>query len=153
MNNDLKKVEKIRNSYISEVKEQTDLEKLKDLDKKVKRPVNIFSYIYGTAGSLTLGTGMCLAMGVIGSVVPLGIAIGVFGIGMMLSTYPFHKRILARRKEKYAKEIIEKSNKLLSGQEISYEKYNSATKQNSIVRVQENHNTENKTNITNEYSK
>ena len=57
-------VQKIRTQYDSE-KENTRLDELKRLDASVKLPANIFAYTYGGIGSLVLGAGMSLAMGVI----------------------------------------------------------------------------------------
>ena len=110
-------VEKIKNNYMTKTQTKTKLEELKELDKKVKNPVNIFSYIFGTIGSLVLGTGMCLAMKVIGNIMAPGIVIGVVGIAMVSSTYFIHTAILNKRKSKYADKILEKSNELLNNEE------------------------------------
>lgn len=58
--------QKIRTQYTK--KQSTELDALKALDKKVKRPANVFTYIFGIIGSLVMGTGMCLAMDVIKAV-------------------------------------------------------------------------------------
>lgn len=110
--NAIKEIEKIRNDYTE--KETTKLDELKALDKKVKRPVQIFSYVYGSLSSLVLGTGMCLAMKVIGNSMALGIGIGLVGIVLTLSTYPIYNKILNRRKNKYKNQILELSNSLLN---------------------------------------
>lgn len=97
--------------------QQTKLEELKSLDKKVKMPALVFAYVYGVIGSLILGVGMCLAMEIIGKTTPLmilGIAVGLVGIAMVSSTYPIYHKILSKRKSKYSKEIISKSNELLN---------------------------------------
>ena len=65
MTTEIKAIQKIRSSY--EEREITKLDELKALDKKVKRPAQIFAYVYGSISSLVLGTGMCLAMKVIGN--------------------------------------------------------------------------------------
>ena len=94
--NAIKEIEKIRNNYTE--KETTKLDELKSLDKKVKRPAQIFSYVYGSLSSLVLGTGMCLAMKVIGNSMALGIGIGLVGIALTLSTYPIYNKILNNNK-------------------------------------------------------
>lgn len=109
-----KEIEKIKASYISKSNELTKLDELKALDRKVKRPPTIFAYIYGIIGSLVLGVGMCLAMEVIGNLMPLGIVIGLLGIAMVSTTYPIFNKILNRRKSIYRDEIIQKSNELLN---------------------------------------
>ena len=112
MTTEMKIIEKIRASYTE--KEISKLDELKALDKKVKRPAQIFAYVYGSLSSLVLGTGMCLAMKVIGNSMALGIGIGLIGIALTLTTYPIFKAILKRRKNKYAKQIFELSDSLLN---------------------------------------
>ncbi len=111
-------VEKIKSSYTEPEKIVSDLDALKALDKKVKKPAKIFAYTYGTIGSLVLGTGMCFAMKIIGAsisaLMPVGIGVGIFGIMMLCSTYPIHNKIMAKRKKKYSKEIIARSDELLN---------------------------------------
>lgn len=111
MNSYESKARKIRERYTEG--EASRIGELKSLDKRVKRPARIFGYIYGTAGALILGTGMCLAMKVIGSAVIPGIAIGCVGIGMVSSTYAIYDRILARRRKRYASEIIKLSDSII----------------------------------------
>lgn len=105
-------IEKIRASYAQ--KEQTKLDELKSLDKRVKRPAQILAYTYGSISALILGTGMCLAMEVIGSTMALGIVVGLLGIAMSLTTYPLFKKFLGRRKKKYSEEIFALSDEILN---------------------------------------
>ncbi len=116
MSNDAEKkyVENLKESYTNKSNEPTKLDELKKLDKKVKNPARIFGYTYGSIGALVLGTGMCLAMKVIGNLMPLGIVIGILGIAMVSTTYPLFQRMLSKRKAKYSEEIIAKSNELLN---------------------------------------
>ena len=112
MTTEIKTIERIRASYTE--KEITKFDELKELDKKVKRPAQIFAYVYGSLSSLVLGTGMCFAMKVIGNSMALGIGIGLVGIALTLTTYPMFKAILKRRKNKYAPKIFELSDSLLN---------------------------------------
>ena len=110
-------VQKIRTQYTE--KQHTELDALKELDAKVKRPANVFAYIYGSISAIVMGAGMSLVMTDIGAIVGLasamipGIAIGVVGMGMALSTYPIYKGILNARKKKYAAEILKLSDKIM----------------------------------------
>jgi len=106
-------VEKIKRSY-TKSNDKTKLEELKSLDRHVKNPAIIFAYIFGTIGALVLGFGMCLAMEVLFDLMPLGIVIGLVGIVMVSVTYPIYQFILNKRKAKYAKTIIAKSDELLN---------------------------------------
>ncbi len=104
-------VEKIKAQYLP--REKTKTEELKALDKRVRRPAEIFAYAFGTVGSLVLGTGMCLAMKVLGNAMPLGIVIGLAGIAMVSVNYFLYKKLLKRRKQKHAKEILDLSSEIL----------------------------------------
>ena len=110
-------VQKIRTQYTE--KQHTELDALKELDAKVKRPANVFAYTYGSMSAIVMGAGMSLVMTEIGSIIGLasamvpGIVIGVVGMGMALSTYPVYKKILNARKKKYAPEILALSEKIV----------------------------------------
>ena len=111
-------VQKIRTQYTE--KQHTELDELKELDAKVKRPANAFAYTYGSASAVIMGAGMSLVMTDIGAVIGIasamvpGIAIGVVGLGMALTTYPIYKGMLAARRKKYAPEIMKLSDKLMN---------------------------------------
>lgn len=97
------------------IDEETNrLEQLKALDGAVRRPAAIFAYTFGILGALVLGVGMCLAMEVIGSLMPLGIVVGVVGIAMVSANYFLYRRILNACKRKYAGKIIALSDELLA---------------------------------------
>ena len=112
-------VQKIRTQYTE--KQHTELDALKALDAKVKRPANVFAYTYGSVSAIVMGAGMSLVMTDIGALMGLtsalvpGIVIGVVGMGMALSTYPIYKRILNARKKKYAPQIMALSDKIMEG--------------------------------------
>ena len=112
-------VQKIRTQYTE--KQHTELDELKALDAKVKKPANVFAYTYGSVSAVIMGAGMSLVMTDIGAIVGLvsamvpGIAVGVIGMGMALSTYPIYKKILNNRKKKYAAEIMALSDKIMKG--------------------------------------
>ncbi len=116
MKNQNQIVEKIMANYTA--KQTTKLDQLKQLDRKVKRPTQVFAYVFGSVSSLVLGTGMCFAMKVIGAglsfAMPLGIAVGLLGILLVSINYPMYKGILNRRKEKYSSQILELSSSLLN---------------------------------------
>ena len=112
MTNEERIAERIRNQY--EAKEITEIDRLKELDKSVKRPVKVFSYVFGTVGSLVLGTGMCLAMRVIGDLMIPGILVGLLGIGMVSVTKLLHDRLLDKRKKKSSEKIFEISDSILN---------------------------------------
>jgi len=110
-------VERIRSQY--ENKQPTDLEKLKALDAKVKRPAKVFGYVYGSVSALIMGSGMSLVMTELGSYMEnlraVGVVVGIVGLGMALTTVPIYKKILKGRKKTYAPQIHELSDKIMKG--------------------------------------
>ena len=112
-------VQKIRTQYTE--KENSKLDSLKALDRKVKRPANVFAYVFGSVAALVMGAGMSLVMTDIGSVLGIegtmvpGIIIGVVGMAAAIINYPIYKGILGSRRKKYAKEIIQLSDSIMKG--------------------------------------
>ncbi len=112
-------VEKIRSQYTEQ--EHTELDALKALDAKAKKPANVFGYAYGSIGAMIMGAGMSLVMTDIGTMLGMtettipGIVIGILGLAMVLTTYPIHKKILTSRKKKYAGKIMELSERVMKG--------------------------------------
>ena len=114
-------VQKIRTQYME--KTPSELDALRELDAKVKRPANVFAYTFGSISAVIMGAGMSLVMTDIGAVIGIasalvpGIAIGVAGLGMALLTYPIYKGILNSRKKKYGAEILSLSDKIMTEEE------------------------------------
>ena len=112
-------VQKIRTQYTE--KQHTELDALKALDAKVKKPANVVAYIYGSLSAIVMGAGMSLVMTDIGAMIGLsatmvpGIVIGIVGMGMALTTYPIYKKMLSNRKKKFAPQIMELSDRLMKG--------------------------------------
>jgi len=112
-------VQKIRTQYTETT--HTELDALKALDTKVKKPANVFAYTYGSVSAIVMGSGMSLVMTDIGATIGLasamvpGIAIGVVGMVMALSTYSIYKKILNKRKKQYAPEILKLSESIMKG--------------------------------------
>lgn len=108
MNTDKILAESIAKDYAP--KDNSKIVALKKLDKKAKRPATIFAYTCGIISALVLGTGMSLAMQVIGSGITgfiLGIIIGVIGLIGCGVNYPIYKKLLENGKSKYAYEIVQ----------------------------------------------
>lgn len=113
--------QKIRTQYTE--KEHTSLDELKSLDSKVKRPANIFAYVFGIIGAIVMGSGMSLVMTDIGenvglaNTMSLGVIIGIIGMLMAMIDYPIYKTILASRRKKYADKVIAISDRIMAAQE------------------------------------
>ncbi len=111
-------VQKIRTQYTEP--RHTELDKLKALDKKVKKPANVFAYVFGSLSAIVMGAGMSIVMTDIGAMIGLaetmapGIIIGIVGLVMAIVNYPIYKRMLASRRKKYADEIIRLSDSIMA---------------------------------------
>ncbi|MBP3922624.1 MAG: hypothetical protein J6D27_06630 [Ruminiclostridium sp.] len=116
-------VEKIRTQYMEKEAGEKNLDKLRELDAQVKRPANVFGYVFGSIGAIIMGAGMSLVMTDIGAqlgisaTMPVGIAVGVVGMIMAIINYPIYRKILSSRREKCADKIIELSEKIMKGEE------------------------------------
>lgn len=104
-------LEQIREQYSE--KTSTKLDELKALDRKVRRPADVFASLFGAVGTLVLGVGMCLSMKVIGNLMPLGIVVGALGIAMVSANYFIYKGILNGRKKKYSEKVLRLSSEIL----------------------------------------
>lgn len=116
MNTDKIIAESIAKEYAP--RENSKIIALKKLDAKAKRPANVFAYTFGVISSLVAGTGMCLAMQVIGGTIPfmiLGIVIGIIGFTCCAINYPIYKKMLEKGKKKYAYEIVELAREIGEG--------------------------------------
>ena len=110
--------QKIRTQYME--KTPSELETLRELDAKVKRPANVFAYVFGSISAIIMGAGMSLVMTDIGAIIGMdstmlsGIVIGLVGMVMALVNYPMYKGILNSRKKKYGAEILTLSEKIMN---------------------------------------
>lgn len=113
MNTDKIFAESVANDYAP--KKASKVVALKKLDRKAKRPSEIFAYTFGIISSLILGTGMCLSMQVIGNgagMMILGIIVGILGIIGCGINYPIYKKFRENSKKKYANDIIMLANEI-----------------------------------------
>ena len=110
--------QKIRTQYME--KTPSELDALRALDAKVKRPASVFAYVFGSISAIIMGAGMSLIMTDIGAAIGMnstmvpGITIGLVGMIMVLVNYPIYKGILSIRKKKYSAEILNLSDKIMN---------------------------------------
>lgn len=109
-------IEKIRTQYTE--RQPSELDELRELDAHVKRPANVFAYVFGSISAVIMGGGMSLIMTEIGEMIGIGdpmipgLVIGIVGLAMALINYPIYKGILNSRKKKYAPKILALSEKI-----------------------------------------
>ena len=108
MDTDNHYAEAIANEYSE--KNTSKVVALKKLDSKVKLAPTVSAYTIGILSTLVLGLGMCFCLGTLGGggTVPMvvGVILGIIGIAGIGVNYPVYRKILERRKQKYAGDII-----------------------------------------------
>ncbi len=111
-------VHKIRTQYTE--KASTELDELKRLDKRAKRPGKIFAYVFGVLAALIAGFGMSLVMTDIGDVLKIesnilwGVIIGLVGISMTAVCPLIHSRLILVGKRKNADKIVTLADKIMN---------------------------------------
>ena len=112
--------QKIRAQYVEA--EVNELDELRALDAKVKRPATVFGYVFGSISAVVMGAGMSLVMTDIGATLGLasttvpGILVGAVGMLAAIACYPIYKAILKARKKKYADRILMLSEAIMDRQ-------------------------------------
>ncbi|MBQ4044441.1 MAG: dihydropteridine reductase, partial [Clostridia bacterium] len=62
--------QKIRTQYMEQ--QPSELDELRRLDAEVKRPANVFAYVFGSISAIIMGAGMSLTMTEIGANLGIG---------------------------------------------------------------------------------
>lgn len=112
--------QKIRTQYMEKDNTQKDLDLLRGLDTKVKRPVAVFGYVSGSIGAIIMGAGMSLVMTDISTQLgiknpmPVGIAVGIAGLLIAILNFPVYRKILSSRRKKFADRILSLSEKIMT---------------------------------------
>lgn len=109
-------IQAIRKKYAPQ--EEDKMAQLRALDAKVTKKATMISMIVGVVGSIIMGIGMSLVMTDFGNVLgtaalPVGIVIGVIGMGILALAYPLYNRTLKKEREKIAPEILKLTDDLM----------------------------------------
>lgn len=108
-----REVEKIREKYLPQ--EESKLDRLKKLDRKVQAAGMVPSLCIGVIGVLLFGIGMCFGLGVFGGAAFLKYLFGIVGIAVMLPAYPVYRYLARKTKEQLTPEILQLSEELMRG--------------------------------------
>lgn len=113
--NERREIESIKKQYMATPKEESKLENLRNLNKRVTQPPLIVGLTTGVIGTLVMGLGMTMVLE--WSLWIGGVIVGVLGIAVIAVAYPIYRAVLNRNKKKYGRQIIELSNELLNADE------------------------------------
>lgn len=106
-------VRRIREKYAPSTQEEDKLERLRRLDRTATKPGTAAALTVGTAGTLTMGFGMCCTMVWSETLFIPGIVIGVVGIIGICAAYPLYLHMTKKRRNKLAPEIMRLADELL----------------------------------------
>lgn len=109
-------IQTIRKKYMPA--ETDKMERLRALDASVGKKATVVSLTVGIVGTLLMGLGMSLAMSELGSLLgalamPIGVAVGLVGIGVLICAYPLYQRTLKRERAKITPEILRLTEELM----------------------------------------
>ena len=109
-------IKNIRKKYAAP--EDDKMEQLRKLDQRVTQKAQACAIALGVIGALILGTGMSLAMTDLsgflgGTAMFIGIPVGLIGIVLVALAYPVYNRVLRKRREKIAPQILQLTDELL----------------------------------------
>ncbi len=113
---DQEELKRIRSKYLDESEAEDKMARVRRLDANVTKKGTVWSLIVGIVGALIMGTGMCLAMEVLGGgtlFMILGIVVGLVGMGIAAIAYPLYKRITERERRRVAPEILRLTSELI----------------------------------------
>ena len=106
-----REVERIREKYLP--REESRLELLRKLDRRVQSAGMIEGLTVGVVGCLIFGIGMCFGLGVFGGGNWLAILFGALGTAVMLPAYPLYRRIARKTREALTPEILRLSEEIM----------------------------------------
>ena len=113
-----REIEDIKKQYDGGQVKKDNLTRLRELDKRVKRPPLIVSILLGVVGVLIFGTGLTMALEWVQYVgYAWSVVVMVVGIVPVAAAHPVRKAMVKSNKKKYGDEIIKLSNELLNEKE------------------------------------
>lgn len=105
-----KEVASIRREYLP-IDKQDKIERIKSLDKKVKRTPTAVGISVGVIGTLVFGLGMTMVLE--WEMIFWGVISGFLGAVVITLAYPIRTLLYKRNKEKYSKEILKLADEIL----------------------------------------
>lgn len=112
MEREKKQIESIRKQYVSQPKNADEtIERIKQLDAKIKNTATCTALIFGVVGILVFGLGLTMVLE--WGIWLWGIVLMAVGCPPMALAYPVHTWLTDRGKKKYGEEIVRLSDEIL----------------------------------------
>lgn len=110
--NERREIEDIKRRYGEEPREKSKIERLRELDGKVKRTPAIWSLSLGVIGTLVFGLGLTMILK--WKILVWGIVVMLAACAPIAAAYPVYNAVFSRNKAKYGAEIVKLSDELLN---------------------------------------
>lgn len=110
-----REIEDIKRRYEKQTHEKSKLERLRELDRKVKNPPMVWGLTLGVLGTLVFGLGLTMILE--WKILLYGIIVMLVGCVPIALAYPAYNIVFSKQKGKYGEEILKLSEELLSGNE------------------------------------
>ena len=107
-----KEVESIRKKYLP--KEESKMDILRLLDRRVRNAGIIEGLSIGVTGCLLFGIGMCFGLGVLSGAAFLKFLFGIAGAIIMLTAYPIYRHISEKTRKSLTPEILRLSDEIIN---------------------------------------
>lgn len=107
-----KEVERIRKKYLPH--EESKLDRLKTLDRKVQGAGIVEAVGLGVIGALTFGIGICFMLGVFTGGIIWCLPFMIFGTVLMIPAYPTYRIISHKTRAKLSPEILRLSEEIIN---------------------------------------
>ena len=104
-------IKRIRERYVP--REQSKIDRLRRLDRRVNSRAEIAALVLGIVGALIFGGGMSAVLVLGGGWLIPGIITGVVGMIVAAFAYPAYMYVLKREKNKVADEILRLADELI----------------------------------------
>lgn len=107
-----KEVERIRKKYLPH--EESRLDRLKALDRKVQGAGTIEALGLGVIGALIFGIGICFMLGVFSGGIVWYLPFMILGVALMIPAYPTYRIISYKTRAKLSPEILRLSEEIIN---------------------------------------
>lgn len=108
-----KEVERIRERYLP--KEESKLDALRRLDRRVQGAGTLTGLIVGIVGCLLFGIGMCYGLDVFAGADIWTLLFCILGAAVMLPAYPLYRLIAKKTRDDLTPEILRLSEEIMKG--------------------------------------
>lgn len=114
-----KEIQTIRQKYLP--REESDLEKLRRMDRQVQSAGIMPALIVGVLGTLVFGVALCMGLNVLAGGQVGAILLSIPGVAAMLAAYPICAKVSAKVRKTLTPEILRLADEIDAGKAVNSE--------------------------------